>query len=174
MTRAADDSASGCSESAKRRQPDSAVTLPAPLPPRKHGSVAAQPAAVGWLRGEAKRVLQAPGTGEATRRKDQAGPAEAATSPAGTPEAGGGHGSEAEDEAALGSRKRGVTEKICSVFFCLPVAGVSPIGRTVFFPTKQWRKPEFPTTKRKLPLLICTLTELLHFNFDVIFLFIPK
>jgi hypothetical protein len=50
----ADNSASGCSESAKRRQPDSVITLTVQPPLRKCSHGDTQPAAAGWLRGEAE------------------------------------------------------------------------------------------------------------------------
>ncbi len=51
----ADDSTSIGSESAKRRQPDSVVTLPG-HPPTKKGRGTGLPADGGWLRGEMDRA----------------------------------------------------------------------------------------------------------------------
>jgi hypothetical protein len=147
----ADDSVGGCSESAKRRLPDSVLPLPAPPLPQKRG----RGAEAGGLRGEAERGA----TGaRGMRGQSRRGPGGsggggffAGRQRGGSwrPESGVGGGLDAEDETARGSWRRGVTEKFSSgfLFFYLPAAGASPSGRTFFFIQQLWRKLEFLTTK---------------------------
>jgi hypothetical protein len=83
----------GSSDSAKRRQPDSVVTVPEPPPPRKCGHDAGQRAVAGWLRGEAETgTSAASGPGCPAVRGNRAAAGDA---------------SDAEGEAACDTRRRG-------------------------------------------------------------------